>query len=149
MKSKAEERTALKRIKDIVSEMGTTSYIGIALEGCLEIAENNIDNDFACSMKQRADSAERTAQQKTKEAEAARAEVKSLEQINATLRGDIDRISKILADERKSHAEEVSSLNGSLAECRRDAEGMEHQIADLKAEIMRLKAQVYDLTFTK
>ena len=36
MKSKAEERTALKRIKDIVSEMGTTSYIGIALEGCLE-----------------------------------------------------------------------------------------------------------------
>lgn len=100
-------------------------------------------------MKQRADSAERTAQQKTKEAEAARAEVKSLEQINATLRGDIDRISKILADERKSHAEEVSSLNGSLAECRRDAESMEHQIADLKAEIMRLKAQVYDLTFTK
>lgn len=149
MKSKAEERAALKQIKAIVSEVGATSYIGIALEGCLEIAESNIDNDFACSMKQRADSAERTAQQKSKEVEAAITEVKSLEEINAVLRGDIDRISKILADERKSHADEVSRLNGSLAECRRDTEGMEHQIADLKAEIMRLKAQVYDLTFTK
>ena len=34
----------------------------MALDGCLEIAEENIENDFACSMKQRADKAQADAE---------------------------------------------------------------------------------------
>lgn len=53
MTTKDQEREALAKIKEIVDGLGPDSYIGTALEGCLEIAEENIENDFACSMKQR------------------------------------------------------------------------------------------------
>lgn len=50
--TKDQEREALEKIKAIVEALGPDSYIGTALEGCFEIAERNIENDFACSMKQ-------------------------------------------------------------------------------------------------
>lgn len=51
--TKDQERGALEKIKAIVEALGPDSYIGTALEGCFEIAKENIENDFACSMKQR------------------------------------------------------------------------------------------------
>jgi len=147
MTTKAEEYKALDQIKQIVSALGADSYIAIAFEGCFEVAEGNIDNDFACSMKQRAESAERQAQQKIKEAEASKAEIKRLEGINKEMRRDLEGTEQTLANERKQNAEEISRLNGIISECRKDSEGTGQQIADLKAEIIRLKAQVYDLTF--
>ena len=54
-----QEFKALADIKRIIEDVGgADSYIGIALEGCLEIAEDNIKNDFACSMKQLLEKAE-------------------------------------------------------------------------------------------
>ncbi len=63
------------------------------------------------------------------------------------MRQDLEGTEQTLANERKQNAEEISRLNGIISECRRDSEGTGQQIADLKAEIIRLKAQVYDLTF--
>ncbi len=57
MTTKEQERKALAQIRKIVEGLGPDSYIAKAFEGCFEIAEENIENDFACSMKQRADSA--------------------------------------------------------------------------------------------
>lgn len=51
--TKDQEREALEKIKAILDTLGPDSYIGTALEGCLEIAAENIENDWACSMKQR------------------------------------------------------------------------------------------------
>ncbi len=62
MTTKQQEREALEKIRNIVADLGQDSYIGSAFEGCFEIAEENIDNDFACSMKQRAEKAERDVQ---------------------------------------------------------------------------------------
>lgn len=60
--AKGQERQALEQIRGIIKSIGgADSYIGLALEGCLEIAEENIENDFACSMKQRADKAQADA----------------------------------------------------------------------------------------
>jgi hypothetical protein len=59
MATKSQEREALEKIRKIVAGLGEDSYIGTAFEGCFEIAESNIDNDFACSMKERADRAEK------------------------------------------------------------------------------------------
>ena len=59
MATKEQELKALEKIKKIVEELGEDSYIGLALDGCFEIAEDNINNDFACSMKQRWQSAEK------------------------------------------------------------------------------------------
>ena len=57
MTTKEQERKALTQIKKIVESLGEMSYIGTALEGCLQDAEENIENDFACSMKSRFDEA--------------------------------------------------------------------------------------------
>lgn len=58
MTTKEQELKALEKIRKIVEELGENSYVGMAFEGCFEIAEDNIENDFGCSMKQRAESAE-------------------------------------------------------------------------------------------
>lgn len=53
MTSKDQERKALEQIRQIVAGLGEGSYIGMALEGCFEDAEENIENDFGVSWKQR------------------------------------------------------------------------------------------------
>lgn len=57
MCSKEEERKALKEIQAILNSLGTAddSYVCKALEGCVETAELNIENDFFCSYKQARD----------------------------------------------------------------------------------------------
>ena len=60
--TKEQERKALEKIKKIVEELGENSYIGTAFEGCFEIAEENIENDFACSMKQKYESEQKEAE---------------------------------------------------------------------------------------
>lgn len=69
--SKEQERKALGQIKAIVATLGENSYIGTALTGCLEYAAENIENDFACSMYDRWQSAEQKL-------EAAKAEIEEL-----------------------------------------------------------------------
>jgi len=68
MTTKEQERKALEQIRKIVAGLGEDSYIGIAFEGCFEVAEENIENDFACSMKQRAEAAEKREEHHRKEA---------------------------------------------------------------------------------
>ena len=53
MTTKEQERKALEQIRKIVEGLGTDSYIATAFDGCFEIAEENIENDFALSMKGR------------------------------------------------------------------------------------------------
>lgn len=51
--SKQQEREALDQIRAIVDTLGPDSYLATAFAGCFEDAEANIENDFACSMKDR------------------------------------------------------------------------------------------------
>lgn len=50
---KETERAFLNEIKEILEGLGENSYCAMAFEGCVEDAEENIDNDFAVSMKGR------------------------------------------------------------------------------------------------
>ena len=59
MTTKEQERKALEQIRKIVAGLGEDSYIGTAFEGCFEIAESNIENDFGESMLDRAEHFER------------------------------------------------------------------------------------------
>lgn len=58
MATKKQELEALEQIMAIVKKLGKNSYTGAALEGCLELAKYNIDNDTRCSMQKRAEWAE-------------------------------------------------------------------------------------------
>lgn len=61
MTTKEQERKALEQIRAIVKDLGDDSYIATAFEGCFEIAAENIENDAACSMKQRYEEAHEKA----------------------------------------------------------------------------------------
>ena len=47
--TKQQERDALWEIRKIVEELGPSSYVGTAFQGCFEDAMDNIENDFASS----------------------------------------------------------------------------------------------------
>lgn len=52
--TKEQERKALEQIKKIVEGLGPDSYIGTAFDGVFGVAEYNINNDAACSLRDRA-----------------------------------------------------------------------------------------------
>lgn len=65
--SKQQERDALDQIRAIVDTLGPDSYLATAFAGCFEDAEENIKNDFACSMKQRLEAARADIEKKDEE----------------------------------------------------------------------------------
>ena len=63
MTTKEQERKALAKIREIIDGLGENSYISTAFAGCLEDASENIENDFACSMKDRWENAVKELQE--------------------------------------------------------------------------------------
>lgn len=52
--TKNEERKVLAQIKKLIESTGEDSYISTAFQGCIDHAETNIENDWACSWYQTA-----------------------------------------------------------------------------------------------
>lgn len=71
--TKDQERKALEEIRKIVDNLGEYSYVGAAMDGVLELAEDNIENDFVQSMKESVETAEKRAHELEEELEEARA----------------------------------------------------------------------------
>ena len=67
MTTKEQERAAVEKIRKIIEELGENSYVGFAMEGVLELAEENIREDTAYSMKKRAELIEERAREAEKE----------------------------------------------------------------------------------
>lgn len=103
MPTKAEERKALAQIRDIINALGEDSYIGIALAGCLDDAETNIENDFALSMKDRYESAlekahtwRKCAKEWKELADKRAAKIQRLEREAAALDNTLARVKSVL-----------------------------------------------------
>lgn len=86
MITRDQERAALKQITAIMDAIGEESYISIALEGCLEDARENIENDVACSMKDRWECAEQKANKLAEELK----RIAVLEKENANLKQSLE-----------------------------------------------------------
>lgn len=67
MTTKEQERQAIEKIRKIVEGLGENSYVGFAMEGVLELAEDNIREDTAYSMKKNAEIAWERADKAEKE----------------------------------------------------------------------------------
>lgn len=70
MTTKQQEREALSKIRKIVDGLGEDSYLATAFAGCFDIAEQNIEYDFADSLKGRLELAEAKVEELTNEREA-------------------------------------------------------------------------------
>ena len=121
MTTKAQERKALEQIKKIVEGLGENSYIGMAFEGCFEMAQENIDNDWGCSMKQRAESAERRVAELTQEVKEFRDALNKTEQ---------------RAEERERYLQEdCDALNERIRKLREDKFAAQHEALNERKEV--------------
>lgn len=149
--TKDQEREALEKIKAILESLGPDSYVGTALEGCLEIAEENIENDWACSMKGRVDDLD---QENTK----LRAKVKILEDKLAESEKDYEAAhaaAHLVADEKDAEIQRLKARVQELLDDNKiggeyiikqssDFISMQERAEASEAEVVRLKAKLYD-----
>ena len=132
--TKEQERKALEQIRKIVEGLGKDSYIGTAFEGCFEIAETNIENDWGCSMKQRAMEAEEKAVHLEDIVDAyERGEEKTEKEI-AGLREQLEAV----RNQQKESNNQIAQMWNKYREQEDRAEAAEQTI-------IKLKAKLYDL----
>lgn len=152
MTTKEQERKALAQIRKIVDGLGENSYLSFAFEGCFEKAEQNIEYDFACSYKQELEGALDLC-------------TKRLEEINS-LKGKIAKLTdeknqeiknrQSYAAEAQKQAHRAATLEEKLEalakihdhdtyDSNKKEEFLQKQVEAKDAEIIRLKARLFDL----
>lgn len=141
MATKEQERKALEQIRQIIEGLGKVSYIGMAMEGMLEDAAENIENDFGVSMKGRLDDAnkiiairEEQIDKLSKDLSLAR---KELELARKTCADESERRKEIWNRLKETEKTAMENLN-ELAEARAEVKWQEE-------EIIRLKVKCFDL----
>lgn len=141
--TKEQERKALAQIIEIVEGLGENSYIGTAFEGCFDIARDNIENDFACSMKGAKECVEKQLGEakdtiRYRESELADRE-KEVRSLNKTLEQQTERIDS-LENQRVQYQQR-------LREAELEASDMTAKADKLEEEVIRLKAKLFDLLY--
>ena len=117
--TKRNERDTLEVIRQMVADLGEDSYLATAFQGCFEIAEQNIENDFADSLQGRLELAEKKLRDEIAEKQRVRDEAqKTIEELEEKL------------DESQKDWEAAHAANHTLAE-QKDAE-----IAALQAKVL-------------
>lgn len=134
--TKQQERDTLEKIRKMVEQLGPDSYLATAFEGCFDLAAENIDNDWACSMADRARNAEkRVAELEDKLSEA----VKDYEAAHA-----VAEIAKLKGQLKQ--IQETARWNGQRCDEEATAAGeAQHRAEAAEAEVIQLKAKLYDL----
>ena len=107
MTTKDQERQAIEKIRKIVEGLGENSYVGFAMDGILELAEDNIREDTAYSMKERAEIAQKDARRAEKE--------------NKDLKAEIEDLKKTV----EKRGATISELNTELCNARAEAKANE------------------------
>lgn len=133
--TKQQERDTLEKIRKMVEQLGPDSYLATAFEGCFDLAAENIDNDWACSMADRARNAEkRVADLEDKLSEAAHAVAEEKDAEIARLKDQLKQI------------QETARWNGQRCDEEATAAGEAQRRAEAaEAEAIQLKAKLYDL----
>ena len=144
--TKEQERKALDKIRKIIAELGNDSYVAAAFEGCFEVAEQNIDNDWACSLKQQVESKDKEIQELQLENSNLRLDLKAEKEYHELAVQNLQTASsncEILKTEN-------NRLNAELTNTSLIEETNRAYYKDLlntkDDEIIRLKAKLYDLT---
>lgn len=143
--TKQQEREALDKIRKLVEQLGPDSYLATTFEGCFQLAAENIDNDWACSMADRARRAEKRAAEledklaeSVKDYEAAHA---AAHEIAAQKDAEIAGLKAQLAQ-----MQETARWNGQRCDEEATVAGEAQRRAEAaEAEVIQLKAKLYDL----
>lgn len=153
MATKAEERKALEKIKNIVESIGgKDSYIGMAFEGVFEMAEDNIENDFGRSAKIKWETIANERDFMEREATNTSNKLREVQR-------DYDEYKRLAEEATEEYQRKIANLEEQrdyeLAK-RKETEAQAIEIVDAKVkaetalkeaqrEIIELKAKLYDL----
>lgn len=141
MTTKEQERKALEQIRKIVEGLGEYSYVGTAMEGVLEVAEQNIEYDAAFSLFAQKNIAKKAEAEANKQAEISKEDAdrfrRQLDAANAMLASRNQML-----DEKDRKIEEFYNRQVELMD--KIAE-LEEAQAKLELENMKLKAKLYDM----
>lgn len=139
--TKEQERAALAKIEKIVKEAGPESYIGITFDGIVEQAAENIANDFGGNYKDMWEGALIRLENRESANEA-------LKKANADIQAELDKYKSWY--EQKNNR--IDELNKEISEAADDwknlfdeREALKLENHNQKAEIITLKAKLYDL----
>lgn len=145
MATKAQERKALEQIKKILAGLGDESYVAQAMDGMIEDAEQNIENDFWNSWKDRCeykDAEYNKLEKKLEEANARAEEAERRQKVaEELLKGkseEADRwFSRYNEEHNKNEMAERKAQNGT--------EELQRRVEAQELEILKLKAKLYDM----
>lgn len=143
--TKQQERDALEKIRKIVEQLGPDSYLATAFEGCFDLAAENIENDWACSMADRVRRAEKRAAEledklaeSEKDYEAAHA---AAHEVAAQKDAEIEALKA-----KMKQIQETARWNGQRCDEEANAASEAQRRAETaEAEVIRLKAKLYDI----
>lgn len=142
MTTKEQEKKALEQIKKIIAGLGEGSYIAMAMDGMIEDAEENIENDFALSWKERAKIA-------TKRYEKAETELVKLAQSKDELRKKLMEDKSKEVEQRQYYAFEAQKQANRAAHLEEDLEGATKHIAELQEKVKTMKEEINALIADK
>lgn len=148
MTTKDQERKALEQIRKIVEGLGEDSYIGTAFEGCFEIAEQNIDNDFGCSIKQQYDSEFAYRCKIEDELKAVKQELREEKIKNDMFKARVEEAEARFNDAQgriDKRVAQVFDLREERDNAVQTANEAQIRVAALEDEIIKLKAKLYDM----
>lgn len=147
MTLKEQERKAMNQIKEIVEGLGDFSYIGTAMDGVWEIMEENIENDFAISARDKIKAHEKEVSDLTERISCLSADLSSTkyaadmtERELAEAKDEINQMSELL----DKNEETIRDLNEAVSDARIANGNLVIENTALKDEIVRLKARLYD-----
>lgn len=139
MTTKEQERQAIEKIRKIVEGLGADSYVGTAMAGVLEVAEQNIEFDAAFSLKEQAELAEKQAAELKKTVEQQEKEMKFFADGLKELREKIEKIKKE-AERREMYSWMYESITEMAAEEGRRLEREKEELAAQMAAAIMDKA---------
>lgn len=116
--TKNEERATLQQIAALIQSAGADSYIAAAFAGCVEMASNNIENDWMLSYKESAEELQNQFDHLRSEADAmaARIEVLEAQTISEADARTCFRLAKSAASDQMKRANAAAAEIVKLAE---------------------------------
>ena len=143
--TKVEERNVLEQIVNLIQSTPMDSYIRSAFSGVPEYAVRNIEEDAAYNPVEERDMFEKRCEEKSDRIdELYIANVKLEDQIH-DLDDEVTKWRNKYTDSVELYTQRINEYSQKLADAQQYRESTEKVLDDMSLEILKLKAEIYDL----
>lgn len=156
-KTNAQEREALAKIQEILKDFDPEeTYVGKAFDGCVELAEENIRNDWMLSYKDRYKGAQETVEARVKQIAELTKELNQKDDAIARLEDAKNQLESQIVGEaliRRDYEARIGQMESDYKALQISYEGLKAtkkqeaaaEIGALRQTIIELKAKLYDM----